>query len=215
MCKHPEGPGPGKENRMHKVDEERLQDELEIKSWQVKNGLVISALANDWKPDFQKAIEEWHTACLELNIGQGYVDHILEEHPEQDLIECILSVLESQAREFLGDEESKEPINPDDYRLLEIDTKLKWVVNSYPLSELELQRARLYKVHGDSVRPQHCELIIATPISLGMQGPADVPHYEVPEYDEHQVVGVQYDCEEKLKEAANTNANRWRKALGL
>lgn len=197
---------------MYDVDEKKLQAAMEetLKDQELFN----EALNEGWKPDYQKAIEQWHTVCLELDIGEGYVDHILAKHSEVDLIECINSMLEGQAEEFLSnDEESEESIDPKDYRLLEIETINGIVVNSYPLSELELQRGRLYKIHGGGVMDGNHQLIIATPISLGMQGPGDVPHFDVPEYDEDQIVGVQYDCCKEIKEAVNTNAERWKQLL--
>lgn len=67
--------------------------------------LFNKALSKGWKPEFEKAIETWHTACLELEIGEGYVEHILEEHEEDDIIFRMESVLVAQAEEFLAMEQ--------------------------------------------------------------------------------------------------------------
>lgn len=55
-----------------------------------------------WVPDFLKAIEAWYIGCAEdPNVGLGYADHILEEHPQEEIIDHIEDLLNSQAREFL------------------------------------------------------------------------------------------------------------------
>lgn len=83
------------------VDEEDFQ--VAIEDIRKTHKLYDEALRKGWKPNFQKAIEEWHTACLELEVGEGYVLHILEEHPEADIIWRMDSVLASQAEEFLAE----------------------------------------------------------------------------------------------------------------
>lgn len=87
------------------VDEERLKYAMEDK--RKEHELFDEALRVGWKPDFQKAIENWHTVCLELEIGEGLVEHILEEHPEDDIIERLELVLEGQAEEFLAEQEEE------------------------------------------------------------------------------------------------------------
>lgn len=79
-----------------------VEDLVDDDDYQVSDKLlIIKALAEGWNPDFQYAVAEWHTACLELGVGERYVEHILEEHDEKNIIECILPPLLSQAKDYL------------------------------------------------------------------------------------------------------------------
>lgn len=61
------------------------------------------ALSKGWKPNFQKAIDAWHTACMEFGVGKGYVGHVLEAHPETSIMQNIQPDLVAQAKEFLAE----------------------------------------------------------------------------------------------------------------
>ena len=55
-----------------------------------------------WVPNFLKAIEDWYMGCAkDPNVGLGYVNHILEEHPQEEIINHIEDLLKSQAKEFI------------------------------------------------------------------------------------------------------------------
>lgn len=86
----------------YNIDEEKLQDAI-VAIPSTHREIFNEALSKGWKPDFQKAIGEWHTACIELRVGHEYVKHILEEHPEDDAIWRIEDTLKEQALDFLAE----------------------------------------------------------------------------------------------------------------
>lgn len=67
--------------------------------------MVAEAINLGWKPNVDDAIDRYYTVCAELEIGEGYAEHLVEAHPYEEVVEALAPVFVYQAEGFLADSE--------------------------------------------------------------------------------------------------------------
>lgn len=137
------------------IDKEKFQEAIE--DTRKAHELFDEALGKGWKPNFEKAIESWRTACLELEVGEGYVEHILEEHSEADIITHIEPVLVSQAEYFLAELEDEPTETQKRITIAAAIVKLKETQDGYGLKITNIDTSRnmvVVSVDDNPLSPQ-------------------------------------------------------------
>jgi hypothetical protein len=101
------------ERKIHKIDIEKFREANKAETDTTLLHMKLLDKAYDhwpfneafrlgWVPNFLKATEVWYMdGAKDPNVGLAYVDHILEEHPQDEIIDHIEELLKSQAKEFL------------------------------------------------------------------------------------------------------------------
>lgn len=66
---------------------------------------VAEAINLGWKPDVDDAIDGYYTVCAELEIGEGYAEHLIGEHPYEEVVPALVPIFVDQAENFLAEQE--------------------------------------------------------------------------------------------------------------
>jgi len=66
---------------------------------------VAEAINLGWTPDVDDAIGRYYTVCVELELGEGYAEHLVEAHPYEDVVLALAPIFTDQAESFLAEQE--------------------------------------------------------------------------------------------------------------
>jgi len=69
------------------------------------SNIIAEAIALGFEPNVDKAIDRYFTVCSELDVGKGYAEHLIGEHPYKEVVEALSPIFADQAENFLCEQE--------------------------------------------------------------------------------------------------------------